>query len=461
MPFRAISGEAPSAPVDLTAEATSYTDISLAWTNTEDPENVAGMTIDRKVGAAGDWEQAANGLPGDASSYEQSDLKDGTQYCYRVRANNVFGVSDWSNEACVGTPVDERERLVRTEGVDGYDGTLVIAIAQNSPDDTFTAEELSFDQGTSDYGAPDAPAHGLIRFDGLFDGGGLPQGAVITGATLRFWTTSSSTGPVGLHRMLRSWNDTSTWNGLVDGVQADDAEAAAEPDDSKSDIQGSAYLTYDVTASVQAWAAGAPNDGWLILNTSTDGWDVATDLYSGTDAEERRPRLTIFYESGGDDADAGFVDTDSVADLNGNGAPELAVLQVLPTGGAQVVIKDSVTKAPVRTIGFDAADAEPIGVAGLGDATGNGSADVAVLFRKPNGQGLVQVKDGGTGGWIGQLLFVGPKWEVESVTAQDADGDGVPDIAVLAESDDGTRAAVQIRKIATKAQINWIGFATP
>lgn len=295
VPFVALTGEPPTAPVDLVGIATSFTNITLTWTNTEDPANVSNITVERRVGD-GDWEQAAGGLPPDTETYSQSDLPDGTDYAYRVRANNVFGSSDWSNEAAVSTPVDERSRLVLTEGTEGYAGTDVIAIAERAPDETFTGEELSFDLATSDYGSPEGIAHGLIRFDILFGTGGIPADAVISGATLRFWTTSSSTGPVGLHRMLQSWDTESTWNGFVDGIQADDAEAAATPDDAKANIGGGAFTTFDVTASVQAWAAGAPNQGWAILNQATDGWDIATELYSGDESAERRPRLTIFYE---------------------------------------------------------------------------------------------------------------------------------------------------------------------
>jgi len=295
VPFVALTGEPPTAPVDLVAVATSYTDVTLTWTNTEDPANVSNITVERRVGD-GDWEQAAGGLPPATETYRQSDLLDGTDYTYRVRANNVFGSSDWSNEATASTPVDERTRLVLTEGTDGFAGTDVIAIAERSPDETFTGEELSFDLATADYGSPEGIAQGLIRFDIPFGTGGIPADAVISGATLRFWTTSSSTGPVGLHRMLQSWGTNSTWNGFVDGIDADDIEAAATPDDTKADIGGGVFTTFDVTASVQAWAAGTENLGWAILNQATDGWDIATDLYAGEESAERRPRLTVFYE---------------------------------------------------------------------------------------------------------------------------------------------------------------------
>lgn len=309
VPFQALSGEPPSAPSNLNGEATSYTDIVISWTNNEEPANISNLSIDRKIGTEGPWETVAGGLDADVTSFSQSELMDGTDYYYRVRANNVFGSSEWSNEVLISTPVDDRLKVVLSEGTDGYTGSQVIAIASASPNDSFAGESLSFDQSTSDYGGPGV-SHGLVRFDGLFDG--LPANAVVTAAELRFWITSATNGPVGLHQMLLPWDGGSNWNSFVNGVQADDIEAIAAPDDSKPNLQGGTYTTFDVTPSVQAWAAGQGAEGWLILNQSTDGWDIATDLYNGTDALSRRPRLTVFYSLRGDADGSGVVDSDDV-----------------------------------------------------------------------------------------------------------------------------------------------------
>ncbi|WP_295878871.1 DNRLRE domain-containing protein [uncultured Thiohalocapsa sp.] len=316
LPFEALSGEPPSAPTGLTGEATSYTDITIRWTNTEDPANVSNISVDRRVGADGTWETVAGGLDPETTSFSQSELVDGTDYEYRVRANNVFGSSDWSDAVLVSTPVDNRLRVVLSEGTDGYTGSQVIAIASASPAASFAAEELSFDQATSDYGGP-GMSHGLIRFDGLL--ASLPADTVVTGAELRFYITSSTNGPVGLHQMLTPWDGTSSWNSFGgDGVQVDDSEAVAAPDESKPNLQGGTYTTFDVTPTVQAWAAGASEEGWLILNQSTDGWDIATELYTGTDALARRPRLTVFYSPRGDADGDGVVARDDVMAMRGH-----------------------------------------------------------------------------------------------------------------------------------------------
>jgi hypothetical protein len=313
VPFQALSGEPPAAPTDLTGAATSYTDITISWANVEAPANVSGISVDRRIGSDGEWETIAGGLDSETSNFSQSELEDGTDYYYRVRANNVFGSSEWSNVVLVSTPVDTRLRIVLSEGANGYAGSQVIAIASASPDDSFAAQALSFDQATSDYGGPGV-SQGLIRFDNALDA--LPAEHVVTGAELRFRITSASNGPVGLHRMLMAWDETSSWNAFGgDGIQADDSEAVQNPDESKINLQGGTFTTYDVTASVQAWAEGEANNGWLILNLSTDGWDIATELYSGTDFGTHRPRLTIFYSPMGDADGDGVLERDDMREL--------------------------------------------------------------------------------------------------------------------------------------------------
>ena len=192
VPFQALSGEPPAAPTDLTGAATSYTDITISWANVEAPANVSGISVDRRIGSDGEWETIAGGLDSETSNFSQSELEDGTDYYYRVRANNVFGSSEWSNVVLVSTPVDTRLRIVLSEGANGYAGSQVIAIASASPDDSFAAQALSFDQATSDYGGPGV-SQGLIRFDNALDA--LPAEHVVTGAELRFRITSASNGP--------------------------------------------------------------------------------------------------------------------------------------------------------------------------------------------------------------------------------------------------------------------------
>jgi hypothetical protein len=150
-----------------------------------------------------------------------------------------------------------------------------------------------------------------------------------------------------------------------------------------------------------------------------------------------------------------------LADANGNGAPELAALRTLPDATAEVIVKDTVTKQLIRRLPFALPGALEIDVAGVLDMNGNGTAEVAVLFRKLNGQGVVQIRDAGTGEWITRIVFVGADWEVKALTDLDLDGDWVSELGVLAQSDDLQSVAVQIRNSVTKSQVNWVGLPAP
>ncbi len=161
------------------------------------------------------------------------------------------------------------------------------------------------------------------------------------------------------------------------------------------------------------------------------------------------------------DAAREYRDLAALEDSNGDGHPELASLFTLTDGTAKVVIKDGVTQDRLNTFVFPGPGlgaATAIGVAGLGDLSGDGSPDIAVLFRKANGQGVVQVRDAGTGRWIHQMQFFGKDWYVVAVTRLDSNGDGVPELAVLGVRDDGTAAAVQVRDASSAQALNWIDF---
>jgi len=98
-------------------------------------------------------------ISGDATSYSQSNLNDGTNYYYRLRAHNVFGFSDYSNEALVYTPVDPMVKMVFQEGLDGYVGTIDLELRNASPDSVFDGSEaMTVDM--EDGGV----VHGIITF---------------------------------------------------------------------------------------------------------------------------------------------------------------------------------------------------------------------------------------------------------------------------------------------------------
>lgn len=88
----------PAAPTDLTATAMGNR-IELTWQDNSDNED--GFKIERKI-TGGSFKEVAS-VPADHHLYFDSGLLHKTSYSYRVRAFNLAGFSDYSNDASATT----------------------------------------------------------------------------------------------------------------------------------------------------------------------------------------------------------------------------------------------------------------------------------------------------------------------------------------------------------------------
>lgn len=91
----------PDPPTDLDATAVSCEQINLTWTDNSDDES--GFRIEQKLESGGTWTQTAT-VDSDVISYSATGLAENTSYCFRVRAYNAFGDSEFSNIDCAATP---------------------------------------------------------------------------------------------------------------------------------------------------------------------------------------------------------------------------------------------------------------------------------------------------------------------------------------------------------------------
>jgi hypothetical protein len=145
-------------------------------------------------------------------------------------------------------------------------------------------------------GSPQTQA--LIRFDNLIGSGAgqVPAGSQILRAQVTFTTGTTandqSAATMSLHRMLKAWVDGDTWASLVGGVSTDGVEAAAIADNALTPELLGNSITFDVTGSLQAWANGAPNNGWLVNPFGTDGWRWDTSDFA---TSTLRPKLEVTY----------------------------------------------------------------------------------------------------------------------------------------------------------------------
>jgi hypothetical protein len=105
------------------------------------------------------------------------------------------------------------------------------------------------------------------------------------------------------YAMLTPWQDTDTWNTLVNGISADGVEAASTPsatagNPSLNPFVVGGYHSFEMTTDVQAWINGTkPDYGWVGLPwpNGTDGWGIGM---SENGTESNRPQLRVFYTPG-------------------------------------------------------------------------------------------------------------------------------------------------------------------
>jgi hypothetical protein len=178
----------PTAPSSLTTTTISSSQINLAWT--DNATNETGFTIERKTGAGSFAALATKGA--NVSSHSDTTVAPGTNYTYRVRADNASGSSGWSNESSATTDTglvlfhqfNEASGTAATDSSgNGNTGTLV-----NSPTRT-----------TGQSG-------GAISFDGSNDAVTVPASATVNNLpaiTISAWMRPNNYGENSFGRIIQ------------------------------------------------------------------------------------------------------------------------------------------------------------------------------------------------------------------------------------------------------------------
>jgi len=203
--------------------------------------------------------------------------------------------------------------LTFQEGVSGYTGTQDTGLAFGTPG-TSQGSATSINVGSTGtppggfypVGTPEptptGPAQGLVRFDNIFgDGiGKIAPGMKVTSAELTLVTESGGSG-WNVHPMLTGWNESSTWNSMNGGIQADGIEAAATAEGSIGANNSLLNVmpgrwNFDVSDSVKAWQEGQANYGWALLPHMPDGSSTIAIASSENIGTCNRPILTVTVE---------------------------------------------------------------------------------------------------------------------------------------------------------------------
>lgn len=168
------------------------------------------------------------------------------------------------------------------------------------------APSTAYGAATSVYveGFGNTPAGMLVRFDNIFGTGPgqIPPGATITSASLRIaqLQAGSSSTTMSLYKVLVPWDANSTWNSMATsgaGLQFNNVEVASAPDASVANLALTGQKTFSgaaLTATVQGWANGQPNQGWVVfLNTAT----FVRTATSEDSLSANRPLLSVTYKA--------------------------------------------------------------------------------------------------------------------------------------------------------------------
>ncbi len=147
-------------------------------------------------------------------------------------------------------------------------------------------------------------------------------------------------------------------------------------------------------------------------------------------------------------------------DLNGNGAPELAVLGVRSSDQAvQVEVRDSLSGVKLSAVPFDSTfTALDLGV--VRDISGKGTAGLAVL-QQSDTELRVELKNALSGVQIGNISFSAGYKGIDLIVLGDLNGNRAKEIAVLADNKTVTAAdTVEIRDSKTGVLIRTISYGT-
>ena len=324
------------------------------------------------------------------------------------------------------------------EGINLYSGTQDTYLNENDKSATYGG--LAYFTTDADHDK-NKEAQALLRFDSLFGAGTsqIPLGVTISSVSLELNVSDSSDAAanITLHRMLTNWTESSSWDSMSNGVDTNDTEAASAADATVASPATLGKVTITgagLNASVQAWANGDTNYGWVIINDHDDGWDLDSSEVGIT---SWRPKLTVQY----------LVDDPVINNLDGDSRAY--------TEGAGAVVIDQSTAATVTDT--DSTDFDTGTLTVSITAGGDNAEDVLAIRNQGTGAGQIGVS-GSNVTYAGTTIgtFTGGSSGTDLVVTLNSNADATATQALIrnityenTDTDDPTTGARTIRFVLT------------
>ncbi len=177
---------------------------------------------------------------------------------------------------------------------------------------------------------------------------------------------------------------------------------------------------------------GAPE--YALLGQNTDSGSIQVRVLDAISGNVIR---NLYW---GDKTDA--VDLAVIPDISGNAQPEFAVVErTLATGRVRAQLKDSVTEASVGKISFSPV-LSPFAIEVVADINGNGASELAMGgVRDDTGATQIQLRDTITGAVVKNLFLGMQNFAIDMAVVPDTNANGFPEFVILVELAEGSARA--------------------
>jgi len=385
--------------------------------------------------AAHSEDSAATGVNGDQADNSASGA--GAAYVYTRDGGGV-----WTQQAYVKASNTEASDLFGRQGLTISDDGNTLAVG--APWEDSAATGLNGDQ--TDNSAIRAGAAYVYTRD---SGGVWTQQAYVkasnTGAEDAFGRTITLSAD-GNIMAVSSFGEESAAIG-VNGDQADNSAADAGAvyvftRDTGGVWTQQAYVKASNTEALDYFGSSGItlSDDGNIMAVSAVGEDSAATGVNGDQTDNSASSAGAVYVFNV----SPVFSVASLADLNSNGSPDLAVLR---EGSILAEVRDGQAGALLNQITFLSEAFTPIAIVALPDADGNGVAELAVLAtRNSDGRIVAEIRNL-TGAEAPRFVWFAANHTPVTIKVidDDADNNGVVELAVLSTRDSDGRIAVEVK----------------